>query len=265
MDIIPHHRSRGLKIALMSAVVFGIWPASMRGMYAEGGNAVFALLITTWVRALALAGFCVMTRRLLFQTRTDTRNAITGGFAQAVAMLALCAALTLLPGPLVIIILFSHTLMLLFYMAWRGEVRLDRFTVLTTIVALAGLALALDVIHAQSASNITGYSLAFLAAIATVARLYVYGHQTQARHPIIVGAENFLAAAAFTLPALFFSVPHAPASFVGYAYLLLGWQGAQGAGQQSQEKSRLIVFSCEIHTARRLCWRAVLLCARSII
>ena len=123
--------------------------------------------------------FCLLTRRPIFRTREDTRQAITGGFFQAVSIITLYMALEFLPGPLVIIILFTHTLMLLFYLAWRREIKLDRFTVLTTLTALGGLSLVLNIWQKQPIANIWGIMLALVAALATVSRLYVFGHQTQ--------------------------------------------------------------------------------------
>lgn len=215
-------RRIGFAIAVSSAIVFGFWPSAVRGVYANGGNVVFTLLLTTWVRALCMGGFCLLKRLPLFQSREDTKQAIIGGFFQAVCVIGLYAALVFLPGPLVIIILFSHTLMLLFYMAWRREIKLDRITVGTTLIALGGLSMVLNLWHTQTQGNIWGILLAFVGALATVSRLYVYGHETKTRHPIVVGAENFLLAAFFMMVVLFYDLPQAPTNVVGVAYAASG-------------------------------------------
>jgi drug/metabolite transporter (DMT)-like permease len=131
-------------------------------------------------------------------------------------------ALERLPGPLVIIIFFTHTLMLLFYMAWRGEIKLDAVTVLTTLMALTGLSLVLDLWHQKSSAELWGIALAFGAAVTAVIRLYVYGHQVRTRHPVTVGAESFLIAAALRLCVLLFGKPVAPATLTGAGYAVLG-------------------------------------------
>ncbi len=212
----------GVLVAIVSAAIFGLWPAAVRGAYETGANVAFILPLTTWVRALAMAAFCLTTQRRLFATKEGTRQSMVGGAFQAVCMLGIYAALTFLPGPLAIIILFSHTLMLLFYMAWRREIRLDRATVFMTALALAGLTLVVDLWHPQPVSNFLGIGLAAVAALATVGRLYAYGRQTKDRHPIIVGAENFLVAAVFVLPVMAWQAPHAPVVLAGWLYALLG-------------------------------------------
>ena len=104
----------GIVITLATAVVFGFWPPAVRGIYAEGGNVVFALLATTWVRALTLGGFCLLRRQKLFQNRYALHQALLGGFSQVVTLVTVYIALEYIAGPLMIIILFSHTTMLLF-------------------------------------------------------------------------------------------------------------------------------------------------------
>lgn len=211
----------GLLIAVFAAVAYGVWPAAVRGMYANGANPVFALLVMTWMRGLSMAIFCLATRKPMFSSPRDIRQGITGGIFQAITLISVYLALTYISGPLMIIIIFSHTLMLLFYMAWRGEIRLDAFTVVTTAIALAGLSLVLDLWHKQPSGNWWGILLSFIGALATVSRLYVYGHQTQERHPIVVGAENFMTAAILVSFAVFYELPHAPTA-TGWGYALLG-------------------------------------------
>lgn len=112
-------RRIGFTIAIFSAITYGFWPTAVRGVYANGGNVVFALLVTTWSRALFMTGFCLFKRLLLFRTREHTKQAIIGGLFQTVTVIGCTVSLLFIPGPVMIIILFSHTLMLLFYMAWR--------------------------------------------------------------------------------------------------------------------------------------------------
>lgn len=213
-------RRAGLIAAIMASIAFGLYPAASRAVYADGGTAVCMVIVTAWARGLSMALYCILTRAPLFQTREDRKQAVIGGVFQACSNFGIFLALLYIPGPLVIIIVFSHTLMLLFFMAWRGEVKLDFLNVATTILALLGLTLVLDLWHAQPKTNWIGIALAFVSALATVSRLYVYGHQTKSRHPIVVGAENFLIAAVLTLLALFFQTPHLPASLMGNVYVL---------------------------------------------
>ncbi len=211
----------GLIIAVFAAITYGFWPTAVRGMYAYGANPVFALIVITWARGLSMGAFCLLTRNRIFATREDIRQGITGGVFQAITVICVYIALTFISGPLMIIIIFSHTIMLLFYMAWRKEIKLDTFTVLITLIALAGLSLVLDLWHKQPVTNLIGILLSFVAALATVTRLYVYGKQTQERHPLVVGAENFLTAALLVSFTALYEMPHAP-SIEGWSYVVFG-------------------------------------------
>lgn len=212
----------GFLITLATAVAYGVWPSAMRAVYADGGNASFVVIIATIVRAIPLFVTCLAQRTPIFQTRQDTQSAVIGGFFQAISSSMALAAVFFLPGPLVVVIMFTHTLMLLVYMMWRGEIKPDLTTLLTTMSALIGLCFVLDLFHKQSSTNLIGMGMAFVCAVAIASRLYVYGHQMKTRLPAVVGSENFLIAAALMPLALFYQAPHPPATLEGYGWMALG-------------------------------------------
>ena len=218
---VPKFLANGMCLACATALIFGIYPPAARAVYADGGNAVFVILATTWTRACALAVFCCWRQQRMFATSQHTYQAIVGGFYQTLSIFGIIGSLAFLPGPVVIIIIFSHTLMLLFYLAWRGETRLDGLSLVTTVLALIGLSLVVNLWHGDPGRSWLGLSLAALAAIATASRLYVYGHQTKTRHPAVVGAESFLVAALLTLSALGVQSPHPPLSMAGLGWTLI--------------------------------------------
>lgn len=219
--ITASHR-RGLFITLLTALAYSVWPSAMRAVYADGANTSFVIVVGMMLRSLPLLINALFTQKPLFQTRTDTRNAITGGFFQAFSSGAAFAAVHFLPGPLAIVILFSHTIMLLFFMIWRKEIKADAATVVATTSALIGLIFVLDLFHKQSSTNLLGMACAFVSAIAIASRLYVIGHQTKTRHPVVVGAENYLVAMLMTLTVLLWQIPHPPQTASGYAWLFFG-------------------------------------------
>lgn len=212
----------GLIITLGAAVAFGIWPPAARAVYADGGNAVLVALTSMWMRAIAMGGFCLITDRRMFKNRADTWQGIIGGIFQALAVISLYKSTEYLPGPVAIIINFSHTIMLLFFMAWRGEIKLNKITVYSTLSALIGLSFVVDLWHPQPGTTWIGIAYAFFGALTTVSRLYVFGRQTQERHPIIVGAESFITAAFLLLPIMAFQMPSFPQHAAGWGFLLLG-------------------------------------------
>lgn len=218
-----HDKHRlGLIITVAAALAYGIWPSAMRAVYADGGNVSFVILTATFIRALPLFAICLLQRRPLFDTPRNRRNALTGGFFQSISSGGALAAVIFLPGPLAVVIMFSHTLMLLGFLIWRKEIKPDATTLLTTVTALIGLTFVLDLWHKQSGGNLVGMGLAFASAVALASRFYVIGHQTKTRHPAPVGAENFIVALIFMPVVLFYQLPALPHSPEGYAWMALG-------------------------------------------
>ncbi|MDE2030609.1 MAG: DMT family transporter, partial [Alphaproteobacteria bacterium] len=211
----------GLIVAIASALVFGLYPPTLRAVYADGGSAFLMIVVTTWMRMLGLVLYCRATGAPLFQTRENVKHAFIGSLFQTASIFGILLALLYMPGPLVLIIMFSHTMMLLLFMAWRGDVKLDAVSVIATAAAFLGLTLVLDIWHPQKTTYWIGAALAFMAALATMGRAYLYGKLTQNRKPITVGAEVFIFVSLFTLPALFIQTPHLPASTAGYIYALV--------------------------------------------
>ncbi|MES2208533.1 MAG: DMT family transporter [Pseudomonadota bacterium] len=212
----------GLFLAITAAVLFGIVPCAVRAVYADGGNAIFMMIVSIWARALGLLGYCIVMNKPMFQTREDCQQAVVGGVMQAFSSCGVMTALIFMPATLVIMVLMTHSLMLLFFLVWKGEVKLDAMTLITIIAALLGLSLVLDIWHKQPIENLWGIGIAFAAACAIVVRMYVYGKQTLERNPAVVGAENFLVAAIITLLVLVFKAPHLPNSITSYAWVALG-------------------------------------------
>ena len=212
----------GVLMGIMVAAFYGFYPPCLHIVYGMGASASFVALVVVWVRAMGLTGHCLLHRKPMFQTRDDIRQGLIGGFFQAISSGFTMLALHYLQGSLVVIILYTHTLMLMFYIIWRGEMAFNRNVLILTLVALIGLTLVLDVWNVTSATNLWGVLFSFIGAAAIVPRLYVYGTQTRDRDPAVVGAENFLIAAILTLPIIFIEMPVLPLQWAGYAWLLLG-------------------------------------------
>lgn len=218
---VARHDGVGITVAFVTAIIFGLYPAASRAAFADGASASFVLLVATVIRTLMLVVFCRATNKRLFVNKSDTKAALTGGFWQGVSVIAIMFALAYIQGPLVLTILFTATLMLLFFMAWRGEIKLDTATILSTIFVLSGMTVVLDVWNVKESSSWIGYGFATLAAIATTSRIYVYGHQMKTRNPAIVGAESFLVATVVVMLVSLWSAPVPPSSVDGWLWTLL--------------------------------------------
>lgn len=210
----------GILVAVVSCVFFGIYPAASRAAYADGANAVFILLLTTFFRAGLLSFHCLRTKTPFFDTPLHRRKALAGGFWLAVSVTGIITSLVYIPGPLVLMIVSMRSLMLFFLMAARKEIKPDFYSLPTTLAALAGLSFVLDIWHSQAVSDWFGIALAFMAAVGTVFQFYVYDGQMKDRPPLAVGAESFTVASLFILPLLFWETPAVPLSLAGW-----GWAG----------------------------------------
>jgi drug/metabolite transporter (DMT)-like permease len=213
---LPSRDALGLCITLACALAYGFcWPAT-RAAYAHGANSAFVILAITLTRTASLLLVCLLQRKGLYKTTQARKLAATGGFWQAVSIVGSFSAMLYLPGPVAAIILFTHTLMLLFFMAWRGQITLDAAAIVTTVCALGGLVLVLDV--KSGPVSLPGLAFALLSAVATMSRLYVYGQQTKSRDPMVVGAESFAVASLLLLVFVLLKFPHPPNDAAGYGW-----------------------------------------------
>lgn len=212
---------KGVLAAIAGAVVFGVHPSLTQMAYADGANAVFVLLVTTAMRALSLWGFCAAKGRALFKSREDIRFAALGGLFQALSVCGIFGALVFLPGSVVIIIVFLHSLMLLLFMGVRGEEALNAVTLGLTLAALAGLTFVLDLWGTQTEIVWPGLALAGLGAVATAARVFLYARMTRMRNPAVVGAEVFIFVCLYLLILMVFIMPEAPLTWAGYGFTIL--------------------------------------------
>ena len=208
----------GILITVFAAFAYGLYPPTARAAYAMQANVVAVILATTWLRALAQVVFCRLKKLPLFVGGISKTN-ILGGFWQALSIIGIMGALQFLSGPVVILIVFTHTLMLLALLIYKKEMDFNLSILLSTIGALFGLGLVLGLWQADIEIIWAGVGLAFLSAIATFNRLYIFGKLTQNQHPIIVGAETFLMAAILLTGLLFWQMPVWPNQFIGFVWI----------------------------------------------
>ncbi|MDD3288136.1 MAG: DMT family transporter [Alphaproteobacteria bacterium] len=208
----------GILVAVGAALVFGFYPTATRAVYADGGNAVFIIIFTTFWRAMSMAAFCFATKRRLFSNKKDVRSAITNGLYQIISIIGILGGMAFIPGAMVIVIVFSYPLMLYLFLAFKGEERISLLTLLPIVVALLGLGLVLNVYNYFTGFNLIGVGLAFLAAVTAATRIYAYGQLLKDRDPAIVGAETFIFALCFCFITLSYNLPCAPTTTMGWVW-----------------------------------------------
>lgn len=208
----------GLIIAVFSTLAFACYAPGARGAYADGANAVFIILFTTFFRALGFLVFCLINKRRIFANKTDTKIGFINGFFQAASITCIFSSLAFIPAPLMTIILFTHTLMLLLVLFAKKEMAPDMLTISTTLSALLGLTLVLGIWDLHLEYSLLGCLLAFGGALATMIRLYAIGQEAKTRDPAIIGAETFLVAFLFVSALVFFKSPVMPATEAGWTW-----------------------------------------------
>ncbi len=212
----------GLIITIASAIVFGLYPPATQVALRDGANSSFIIIVSTFFRALGLVLFCKWRGFRITPERHEISSFVRGGFFQAISIFGILGSLAYIPGPVTIVVMFTHTLMLLIFLAIIGEQKFNLLNIISTISALIGVSLVVDVWGVGSGTlEITGVMLAFLAAIATASRLYVFGKQVQNTNPALVGARIFSVTFLFTLLLAAFRFPVPPNSVEGQLWFLI--------------------------------------------
>lgn len=206
----------GILIALIAAIIYGLYPAASRGVYLDGGNITFVVLVTTFFRLITLYSFAIYRGEIPFSQATNRKPTIIAGICQALSIIGILGGAFFMPGAIVMIIVFTSSLMLLLYSAYRGDLQLNTINLSTTLLALCGLGLVLDIGLDGFAYPLAGIALAFLGAVSAFYRMYIYGQEMKTRHPATVGAEAFTIALLLLTILCFWEMPVAPATSKGW-------------------------------------------------
>lgn len=168
-----------------------------------------------------MAAFCLVNRHPLFVNREETKIAMRSGFIQALSVIGILGSLVYLPGPVAIVLLFTNTLMLLFFLWFKKELEVSMWLLVATFTCLFGISLVVDVWNIHSFGNWIGYALIMAGAVATASRLYIFGKLTKRKNPIVVGAETFLCAIVFLCLLPLYQMPVFPNSLSGWGWAFL--------------------------------------------
>lgn len=213
-----HREIIGIIIAIGSALVFGLYPAATRGAYAEGANVIFIILFTTFFRAGTMSLFCMASKRKLFKSKNDIKTAVENGFFQMASIIGILGGMAFLPGPVVITIMFSYTVLLYLYLVFKREEKLNAVTLLSVVMALIGLSMVVGAQDKFVDLSMIGLILAVMAALATATRMYRYGALLKRLDPAIVGAETFIFVLLFSCLLMFYEWPVTPVSSQGWMW-----------------------------------------------
>lgn len=214
-------RTLGLLITVASAIVYGLYPPAARLAYVDGANPAFLIVVTSFTRFLFIVLYCLAARISLKLERRFIGSMLCSGFFQALSIFGIIASLQFIPGPVMITLVFTHTLMLLGFLAWRGEINANKTTIGTSICALIGISLVVNLWGTADQVSIIGVALALLGAVATMIRLYMFGNQVRENDPAVVGSYVMGVTSLLSLFLLLVTSPAAPHTISGYCWVAL--------------------------------------------
>jgi len=214
-------KRKGLLLTILSAIIYGIYPSAAKKVYAHGGNDIFVMVVSTFFRAAAMIAVARLHGKAVLPAPDRRRALVSAGFFQAMSIFCIIASLVYLPPPVTLIIFFTHTLLLLLYMAYRDEIALTKLAVGTVLTALFGISLVVDLWGNLYGLELRGIILALIAALAATSRLYLFEREVRGADPIVVGGQILSVAFLFTVLAALLRTPVAPSDFEGYLWLAL--------------------------------------------
>lgn len=210
----------GILLLICAAASFGFYPSMAKLAFKEGVNQSYLIICTTGVRAIALILFAGLVQKHAFKGILDfSRDSIVSGLLQALSVIGIIASLEYIPGPVMITIVFTHTIMLLIYSACKGRLVLSTSAVATTIAALVGVSMVVDLYSNFANVNVIGVCLAFIGALATASRFYAFGELAKTIPSVIVGARALSYATLFLLCLIYFQEPRGPTSQISFFYV----------------------------------------------
>jgi drug/metabolite transporter (DMT)-like permease len=119
------------------------------------------------------------------------------------------------------IILFTYPLMLYVLLVLKGKESLNHFVIVSIIATIIGLGLVVNINTDFMSLQFIGILFAFIAALSTTSRVYVFGNILQSRDAPTIGAESYLFTLIFCGALLFYEIPIAPETFNGWFWAFL--------------------------------------------
>ena len=193
----------------------GVYPSAAKLTYELGGNSTFIILVTTFTRMIVLLACCRITGQSILKRTSNKKHILAGGILQAISIIAILTSVAYIPAPVALTILFTYTLMLLALSVATGEETFTWASLFSSVSALIGVTLVIGLWGSTIDLNLVGIGLAFIAALASMGRAYVFGNQVKSEHPMVVGAWTFIIAAPLTLLLIPFTAPVVPPTLPG--------------------------------------------------
>lgn len=220
MAQVVKNESFAIMLIVVAASSYGLYPSFTKLSYAAGVNQSYIIVFSTFIRALALSAFAFFFQKHSLRSLFPLRPAVLfAALLQALSIIGILGSLLYIPAPVMITIVFSHTFMLLLYSGYRGIEQLTPAVIASTLLALLGVGLVVDVFSESAELEVFGLSLAFMGALATAGRFFLFGQLAKAIPSVIVGGSTLFFAFFFLLPIFYFQPPAPPMTLPAHGFV----------------------------------------------
>ena len=189
---------QGVIILVMAALALAITNVMTPLIYDAGANPSTVLMLRGLATFVFTGGILFFRGKLTFLPMKDEINCLISGLLVIFAGFGLLNALQIAPVSIVVLILYLFPLLTTIFDALVRRVMPSKLTILLLLLALAGLALALDAGWANI--SVEGMLLAFLAAISVSSTMVWNNHKLANLDPEQITLRMFAASfVAFTI------------------------------------------------------------------
>ena len=168
-------KTQGVIIVVMAALALAITNVMTPLVYSAGANPSTVLMLRGLVTFLFIGTILIFRGKLSFLPMKDEINCLISGLLFLMAGFGLLNALQIAPVSIVVLILYLFPLLTTIFDAVVRRVLPSKLTVLFLLIALAGLALALDAGWANISAE--GMVLAFMAAVGASSTMVWNNHK----------------------------------------------------------------------------------------
>lgn len=205
-------------LLVLSAVCYGLYPSFAKLTYIYNGTISTLIVVSIFCRSLilliSLKFFQKDIEKRLFKIDKLTLIAST---MQALTMGGIFLALKFVSPGVMITIVFTHTTLILFYKILKKDICLSTITVSTTLSALFGISLIVNLYNGFENVNLIGIGLSFLGAICTATRFIIFEKLSKKYSSLEVGFKVMTIAGIISL----LSFTYEPFSTNGIWYIIL--------------------------------------------
>jgi drug/metabolite transporter (DMT)-like permease len=224
LSVQRQHKTFGLALVVLSTVAIAIVPSFAKLAYDGGSNVLTVITVRTVFSAALTWLTMVSLRQTVRISRKPMLISLAMGVCYAIMLYGYLGAVAFIPINLVIVINFTHPLLVGLVVAILGDETISTRMIAALAAAFAGLGLAIGI--SLDALNIMGIALATLSTITCVIVILGSGRALKQAGGLAV-VFYMMVSAAVTLALLFplfgtFALPSTTAGWIAFSGVAVG-------------------------------------------